>query len=312
MTADILIIGDRVDPHVQDVIKYLDGTRVTVIDAALVADMNYVLTEDHLQLADREMTFSSGAARGWVRRLAPPEWGLGHPAGSREAAAQAATISLIAGIARVPGIEWLTRIDPLLIAESKLVQIQAARAIGIRTPTTLVTGSNDQAQRKLGPQVVIKPLGPGHFTADDGAGAVVYATAVDLRDPDFADLGPTPFLIQEHISAQRHLRVVTVNERCWVAELEANGRPLDWRAQDAAHHSFRASSIGRESIGAAATSLALRLGLGYTSQDWIVTPDDNEVLLDVNPAGQWLFLPPDLGSEVSQAIATWLGDKVAL
>lgn len=307
--ADILIIGDRADPHVQDVIKHLNPARVAVTDAAAISETDYRLTEDHLELTDQQTVFSSGAASGWVRRLAPPAWGHGQLTGSRQAAAQAATISLIAGMTRVQGIAWLTQIDPLLIAESKLVQIQAAKTLGIRTPSTLVTGSNAHARRHLGSQVVIKPLGPGHFTTDEGTGAVAYATAVDLKDPDFADLGPTPFLIQEQIRAHTHLRVVTVNDRCWVAELSAEGRPMDWRAQDVAHQSFEASRHDRRSVTAAATKLALSLGLGYSSQDWIVTPDNSEVLLDVNPAGQWLFLPESQGSDVSRAIATWLSER---
>lgn len=56
-------------------------------------------------------------------------------------------------------------------------------------------------------------------------------------------------------------------------------------------------------------TISRRLGLGYSSQDWILTPDYEEVLLDVNPAGQWLFLPESIGSEVSRAIATWLSER---
>ena len=308
-TADILIIGDRTDPHVQDVLTRLDAGRATVVDAATVADIDYLLTEDQLELRDGAKTFSSGTSRGWVRRLAPADWSHGHPAGSRQAAAQAATISFLTGVARVQGIHWLTHIDPLLIGESKLVQIQAARKMGLRTPRTVVTGNRDHAERALGSRVVIKPLGPGHFSTDDGVGAVVYATAVDLRDSEYADLGPTPFLIQEQIPAKRHLRVVTVNDNCWVAELNADGRPMDWREQDAAHQSFQIPQGDYRGVRTSATSLALNLGLGYSSQDWILTPDDVEVLLDVNPAGQWLFLPESLGSEVSQAIATWLSER---
>lgn len=257
-------------------------------------------------MSDERGTFSSGASRGWVRRLAPAGWGHGQAIGSHPAVAQAAAISLIAGIARAPGIEWLTPIDPLLIAESKLVQMRAARALGIRIPRTVVTSSNDLAERELGPRVVIKPLGPGHFTTSEGAAAVVYATAVDLRDPQFSDLGPTPFLLQEPIAAQTHLRVVTVGERCWVTALSADGLPLDWRAEDSAHHSFQIAPSAPAGVAEAAPAVARKLGLGYSSQDWIVTPDQEVVLLDVNPAGQWLFLPEAIGSEVSRAIATWL------
>ncbi len=308
-SSDILIIGDRADPHVVAVTKHLDPRRVVIIDAATITDTNYLLTNEHLEVTDGQIGFRSGSARGWIRRLAPPNWGQGHIAGSRQAAAQAATISLIAGITRTQGITWLTNVDPLLIAESKLLQIRTATALGIRTPRTVVTGNNAHAQEYLGNHVVIKPLGPGHFTNHEGTGAVVFASAVDLKDPEFADLGPTPFLIQEQVPAQTHLRVVTVNERCWIAELNAEGRPMDWRAQESAHWSFTASYKDRQSLKSAATALALKLGLGYSSQDWILAPDRSEILLDVNPAGQWLFLPDSIGVEVSHALATWLGDR---
>jgi len=307
--ADILIVGEPADPHVEDVLGYLDVGRVVVVDAESLPRVSYLLTENWLELSDGRETFASGSARGWVRRLAPAGWGHGHSIGSHPAVAQAAAVSLIAGVARAPGIEWLTPIDPLLIAESKLVQIHAASDLGIRTPRTVVTGSRDFAERELGSRVVIKPLGPGHFVTSNDTAAVVYATAVDLRDPDFSDLGPTPFLLQEQIPARSHLRVVTVGEQCWVAELDADSLPLDWRAEDSAHHSFQVSRAAAAGVIEAAPALARKLGLGYSSQDWILTPDHEEVLLDVNPAGQWLFLPESIGSEVSRAIAAWLSGR---
>ncbi len=241
-----------------------------------------------------------------MRRLAPADWGHGDAIGSHAAVAQAAAVSLIAGIARVPGIDWLTPIDPLLICESKLLQIRIADRLGIATPRTVVTNKVDTAVRELGHNVVIKPLGPGHFTTSDGTPAVVYATAVDLLSPDFQDLGPTPFLLQERITASTHLRVVTVRGQCWVAELDADSVPLDWRAEEAAHSSFRATYGTHDTVAKAAARLADDLGLGYSSQDWILTPSGDEVLLDVNPAGQWLFLPEPIASAVSAAIASWL------
>jgi hypothetical protein len=304
--ANILIVGEPTDPHVAAVVGDLDPAHTVVVDAESLPRRTYLLTETGLELSDGQGSFCSGDSRGWVRRLAPADWGHGHPIGSHPAVAQAAALSLIAGIARVPGIEWLTPIDPLLIAESKLVQIQAATDLGIRAPRTVVTSSRELAERELGSRIVIKPLGPGHFTTPDDTAAVVYATPVDLRDPDFADLGPTPFLLQEQIHARTHLRAVTVGEHCWVAELSADGLPLDWRAEASAHDSFRASRETAVGVTHAAPALARKLGLGYSSQDWIVTPDNEEVLLDVNPAGQWLFLPEPIGSEVSGAIASWL------
>ena len=102
------------------------------------------------------------------------------------------------------------------------------------------------------------------------------------------------------------MRVVTVGGRSWVAGLEAAERPLDWRSQAEAHSSFIAFTQTDERVGTLATELAADLGLGYSSQDWVETLEGELVLLDVNPGGQWLFLPSPIAEEVALAIAAWL------
>src|SRR5919108_2675978 len=56
--------------------------------------------------------------------------------------------------------------------------------------------------------------------------------------PELHDLAAAPFLLQERLKAEQHLRIVTVIDRAWVCELEAGGLPLDWRTTESAHRSF--------------------------------------------------------------------------
>jgi hypothetical protein len=51
--------------------------------------------------------------------------------------------------------------------------------------------------------------------------------------------------------------------------------------------------------------LAQSARVGYSSQDWIVEGGE-AYFIDLNPAGQWLFLPEPVASEVSGEIAAWL------
>jgi hypothetical protein len=46
--------------------------------------------------------------------------------------------------------------------------------------------------------------------------------------------------------------------------------------------------------------------VGYSSQDWIVTATGVSHFIDLNPAGQWLFLPNPGAREITDAIAEWL------
>jgi len=55
-------------------------------------------------------------------------------------------------------------------------------------------------------------------------------------------------------------------------------------------------------VGASALELARTLGVGYSSQDWVVARGGS-FFLDINPGGQWLFLPKPVSSEVTAAIA---------
>jgi hypothetical protein len=58
-------------------------------------------------------------------------------------------------------------------------------------------------------------------------------------------------------------------------------------------------------LAASAVRLAAALGVGYTSQDWI-DDGDRVVFIDLNPGGQWLFLPPEVARPATAAIAKHL------
>jgi glutathione synthase/RimK-type ligase-like ATP-grasp enzyme len=45
------------------------------------------------------------------------------------------------------------------------------------------------------------------------------------------------------------------------------------------------------------------LGLVYAAIDLRLTPDGDHVFLEVNPAGQWLFIEQATGQPISEAIA---------
>ena len=101
------------------------------------------------------------------------------------------------------------------------------------------------------------------------------------------------------------MRVVSVRDQVWAAGLDADQLPLDWRESEAAHASFEVIATPKAvSRGALAVNRAL--GLSYSSQDWILTAPGKCFLIDVNPGGQWLFLPELIATEVASAIARWL------
>jgi glutathione synthase/RimK-type ligase-like ATP-grasp enzyme len=241
--------------------------------------------------------------RGWIRRLAPPRWRTPVTSGSEAWAVRSAWTSLLITIASNPVVSWLTSLDRLFFAENKLLQARAAEQIGIRVPATAVVSSAADIPDRLGSPLVVKPLGPSHFTDEGGDEQVLWSRPLDRSASQLAHLKGAPFILQQHLNADRHLRVVTVCDHVWVCALDAAGLPVDWRRSEEAHGAFE--QVDEADVADAARRIAAALGVGYSSQDWIASGKDR-YFIELNPAGQWLFLPEPVASEVTGEIAAWL------
>ncbi|RKE64916.1 hypothetical protein DEU36_2152 [Microbacterium sp. AG238] len=277
-----------------------------IVDAVSLASTKFIWSEGQLVLEDTEIDLAGETnvtIRGWARRLAPPDWLVDVQAESLDAAIRASWLTIIGALLRARGIHWLSGIDSITAAENKLVMEAAMRRLQIDTPATVVTNQRDALEERLGSEFVAKPLGPGHYFAGEKA-FNVFARAMSIDEVDDQMLAAAPFLLQKRLTARRHHRVVVVGGQVWGGCVDAAGLPVDWRALPAAHTSFVAMTVPDE-LSSAALAVANELGLGYSSQDWIET-DDGYSIVDVNPSGQWMFLPDPIGDEVARAIARWL------
>lgn len=301
-----LVIGAHNDEHVLAVLAQL-AHKPLVLDVETLSDWRFTLGEGRLELSSSTASHLLDVdrpVRGWLRRVTPQHWHSGIVAESREFAEMSSWLSLTSSILRDNFANWLTPLDASVRADNKLVVQQAARHVGIRMPWTVVTNDPTSIPADPDDTVVVKPLGPGHFV-ESGRAYNVFATAVDMKSLTPTLLGRAPFLVQEHLRAVRHRRVVTVGNAAWSAVLEAHAIPLDWRSEPMAHRSFRPEHAPAD-VATDATRIAQHLELGYSSQDWLETAAGEHVLLDINPAGQWLFLPPPVADPVTAAIAHWL------
>jgi hypothetical protein len=302
--ARALIVGHRRDAHVVAVVEALASASAPapmVIDAPALRTEGFSVTLDRLRHADDEITLHGGF--GWLRRYAPTEWGIGSVAGSLDTAARRAFLHLVGSVSRLGSRRWLTELSPLLHAEDRLVQLEACRALGLPSPETIVTSNGEEALSVIGPSFVVKPFVGGYYVTPQGDARAVFTSQVDPKELKSLDFAHAPFLAQRLVPANAHLRVVTVGERAWTAVLDARDRPLDWRAQEEAHTAWAA--LNDEPTEQLALRLATYLNLGYSSQDWILS-DDGPWFIDLNPGGQWLFLPDEIASSVTTAIATFL------
>lgn len=297
-----IIVGSMDDAHVRAVVDNLPkNADPLVVDCETLRGLDYVY-------ASRNEHEAGGSAdrsvkRGWIRRLAPPAWHRGVPLESHESVVKASWMALLVDYARTSDVEWLSRLDTLISAESKLLQMRHAEDLGLPYPLTLVTNSASLVRDTFSVNVVLKPLGPGHYFDEEPR--AVFASLLSVTDERIDLVDSVPFLCQEPLDARLHLRVVTVDSEVWVTQLDASKHAFDWRRDPPAHRGFVRSHCASDIVVDGAAALAKSFNLRYTSQDWVVT-EDGPFFLDLNPGGQWLFLPDEVAEKVTRSIAEWL------
>jgi glutathione synthase/RimK-type ligase-like ATP-grasp enzyme len=281
------------------------GSRMApvVLDASTLSATEFRIDSSDYGDARPSLT-SLAQRRGWIRRLYPPGWYRGIMSESHAAAVKSSWMTLLADFLRSLDVRWLSNIDPLMVSESKLFQMRSARSIGIPYPRTIITNQAERIREHFTDEVVLKPLGPGHYINGSGA-MVVFATNCAVDDPRLELVNTVPFICQERLRARCHIRIVTVGTDAWAAQLDAANRPLDWRKDLPAHREFQPWLDPPEDAIGGAIRLTNALNLGYSSQDWILT-DQGVYFLDLNPGGQWLFLPDEISAQVTAALAAWM------
>lgn len=298
-----LLVGNESDSHLQVVAERLRalGVEPAVFDADSLPQMGFSLTHGQLVVSDLEITDDS---RGWLRRAAPSRWTTGDLVGSVQDVSFRARVRLIATIARHGNREWLTDIDALQAAEDRVHQLAVARRIGISVPRTIVSSDPSEIQGTLGDDAIVKPLSSGAFVDSKGQPQAVHTAPLTCEVLERGDFGAAPFVAQERIDVRRHLRVVTAGSTVRTAALEADRWPLDWRTSDEAHSSwvqYEAPEVEQQAVRLAAES-----GVGFSSQDWLVPSAGPPTFIDLNPAGQWMFLPEDVANPITEHIVDFL------
>ncbi|MCY3923859.1 MAG: hypothetical protein OXG27_15890 [Chloroflexi bacterium] len=182
-----------------------------------------------------------------------------------------------------------------------------ARSIGIVTPKTVVSDDPDWIRRSLGSDAVLKPLATGAFVDESGQPQVVHTTELTEEILASGDFAAAPFVAQERIDVQRHLRVVTAGSQVRTAAIDAADWPLDWRMVEDAHSAWRRHDSPE--VESQALQLVEALGVGFSSQDWLVPETGPAVFIDLNPAGQWMFLPEDVAGPITDHVVGFLSGR---
>jgi glutathione synthase/RimK-type ligase-like ATP-grasp enzyme len=242
----------------------------------------------------------------WLRRLVKPEAPQIQAPEARQFAEQEIDFAL----------RWLIDllgdscpvIDPeisFISTQNKFTQLAIASQLGLVGPATLVT-NNPGAARDFAARhtnVALKSVA-GYGSKIPGG---FYAAYTALVTPEilerFDAIRFAPVCLQEYVPKAYELRITVVGENifpCRIGSQETERTRIDWRRYDASTpHSVHQIHDGlKKSLLAMMKHFAVR----FASFDFIVTPDNREMFLEMNPASQYLWIEQLTGMPITDAI----------
>jgi glutathione synthase/RimK-type ligase-like ATP-grasp enzyme len=195
-------------------------------------------------------------------------------------------------------------------ASQKILQHKAALDCGFTMPDTLYSNDPDEIRRFIahqGGQVIFKIL-TGAPWRDSNTRWVSYAAPLSeaqLVEDDL--LRQTPSIYQTIVPKAYELRVTVMGRQVFTAKVlsqETQEGKLDWR-RAYRELSMVPSQIPDE-VREQCFRLMERLGIVFGCFDFIVTPEGQHVFLEVNEAGQFLFVEEYTGLPLLDAFCEFL------
>jgi glutathione synthase/RimK-type ligase-like ATP-grasp enzyme len=189
-------------------------------------------------------------------------------------------------------------------AHHKPYQWAIAHDLGLSLPRTLVTNKPEEARKFIDKVGLGKTAFKAFLATQEAWRETRLVEASDLDELESVRFAPVIF--QEYVNGV-DLRVTVVGHKIFAAEIDARKTryPVDMRmvVGDASVRPIKLPS----KIDKLIMKLQRRLGLYYGAIDIRRTPQGEYFFLEVNPAGQWLFVEQRTGLPISQAVADLLG-----
>ena len=184
---------------------------------------------------------------------------------------------------------------------------EAARC-GLLIPTTLITSDPEEAREFIASQpgsvAAYKAVGTAPTGTHAGQQLALWTTKVRPQEITEA-VSLTAHKFQRWVDKKHEVRLTAVDGHMFAAEIHAGS--------DASREDFRRDYDALtyrlcgtpESVATGVRKLMLSLGLRYCAMDFLVSHDDRWHLVDINPTGQYGFIP-ELQAPITQALANLL------
>lgn len=308
----VLVVSSFADPHARTVIAELAklGAEVELLDLAdypgkLTLTLAFAGAERRFELkrpGEGELDLDLIRAVWWRR---PGAFGLPDalrdPAHRRLALteANAAFHGLFAAINAL----WINPPTLDFVASYKPYQLALAQGLGLEIPQTVMTSDPEEARdfwRVCDGDVIYKQF----IALPEAWWETRRLGEAEANAPDAA-IRLAPVIFQRHVAAVADLRVTVVGDEIFAAAVDL--RDLDYDVD--VRMNLKAKHVAHDlpdDVADKLRGLMRRLGLTYGAIDLRLTKDGRYVFLEINPAGQFLYVEQQTSQPIAAALAARL------
>ncbi|PWK84356.1 glutathione synthase/RimK-type ligase-like ATP-grasp enzyme [Fulvimonas soli] len=179
-------------------------------------------------------------------------------------------------------------------ASSKSYQLRIAQELGFKIPRTLISNNyaDVMAFTKGAERLLVKHFAPHYFISrSTGAVRAVGPSVIRSEHLSPEKVEVCPCIYQEYIDKIYELRVTVIGSQIYTARLSSNvGELIDWRpAFGSARLDVEPFKLDR-ATDSRIRQLMARLNLPYGCIDIAVDRSGENIFLEINPGGQFLFI----------------------
>jgi len=219
----------------------------------------------------------------------------------------------VGGVLGALPVRWVNHPSRHADAGYKPRQLVAAARAGLSVVPTLVTNDAMAVRRfaaHSGPDgVVIKMFGASAIFEQGGRRVTLTQrlTATDLDD--LRGVAVTAHQLQHWAPKREEARVIVIGHQVFAVAIRAGSEAayIDWRAD------YQSLSYERIPLPTAVEhgirAVMRDLGLVYGAFDFVITPDDEWIFLEVNPGGQFGFLEDMTDAPLTATLADLLAQE---
>lgn len=218
------------------------------------------------------------------------------------------------GVLRETDCLWINHPNAIANALFRLPQRALARQVGFQIPRTIVTNDPGLARefvkslRDEGKEISIKRLANSRMSFPFEFSFWNRRIPDNLLEEVCSAVKAAPTMLQEYVQKKVELRVVMIGDQHFCSIIhsqETRNSNEDWREGQFEGLRQERGELPN-SIAQMCKALLQQLNLVFGAFDFIVTPDDRYVFLEVNPTGQWLWMETELNFPISATFADML------